>query len=184
MPCSDRACRTENELIDGSLGTIFFVYAPGNSGPRDRLMKIRAATWGLAFPPFVPPAPTSARNTSPCTAGNSRNYTGRPRSDKASRRSEASKRSSGAGDSIAHSTWSAPGDSSAGSARISTLPHATHWCSSGLCSAGNAEDTFRTALGYAQPSSADATRVHLVCHISDRKVALAWSIITNLSVCG
>ncbi len=24
MPCSDRACRTENELIDGSLGTIFF----------------------------------------------------------------------------------------------------------------------------------------------------------------
>jgi hypothetical protein len=179
MPCSDRACRTENELIDGSLGTIFFVYAPGNSGPRDRLMKIRAATWGLAFPPFVPPAPPSARNTSPCTAGNSRNYTGRTRSDKASHRSEASKRSSGAGDSIAHSTWSAPGDSSAGSARISRRLRPIRWSPNVRGSAGSAADRFPRTPSDIRRTRAGGTHARPECRIVDRKAASRIYVIIN-----
>jgi len=53
MPSSDRACRPENELFNGSLGTIFLLYPVLSSRPRNLIGR----RFGSRSPPGVPLPP-------------------------------------------------------------------------------------------------------------------------------
>ena len=51
MPCSSRACRLENELTNGSLGTIFHFFCPFHlSSARNSLSTLANRRAGNLFP--------------------------------------------------------------------------------------------------------------------------------------
>ena len=137
MPCSGRACRSGNELTNGSLGTIFlFSRAKAGRNFQQRLAKNLTGAAGLRWFELEFFATTCARGR----GGSLRSCTGMACSDTASRRSAVRIGSRTADGNSVRSRCSDPVDSSAGSGQISRRHRPRRWFPNGSGSGGNAGD--------------------------------------------